>query len=241
MKKLLLILLLALPLSVQGKLYAVLIGISEYEQSAINLRYCHRDANEMYELLKEHTEPERIKLLTNGDASHDNIVYNTEQLFQQTQPEDVVIFFFAGHGNKNGFFTYDKMLYFGELQDIFKQTSAKRKIIFADACFSGTLRQSGNRSASNKADMGKNVLLFLSSRSDQKSQEFSILKDGVFTYFLLAALRGEADSNNDGYITAKELFYFVNPKVKEESNGEQIPVMWGKFDENMVILKLNDK
>jgi uncharacterized caspase-like protein len=57
----------------------------------------------------------------------------------------------------------------------------------------------------------------------------------------LRSLRGGADANKDGYITTKELFVFVYPKVKERSNGRQMPVMWGNFDENMVILKKKTK
>jgi len=239
-KTLFIILLLVLPLAVQGKIYAVLVGISKYEQST-NLLYCHRDAIEMYELLGEYTTPDKIILLTNQQAKHDSIVHYTEQLFRQAQPEDIVIFYFSGHGYENLFFTHDKVLYFSELQKIFRQTKAKRKLIFADACFSGSLRQEGNQAASGSSDVGNSVLLFLSSRSNQASEESSLFKNSIFTYFLLAGLRGGADANKDRYITAKELFNFVYPKVKEKSNGEQTPVMWGKFDKNMIILKLKSQ
>ena len=237
LKKLFLILLWICPLCVQGKIYVVLVGISEYGTLYENLTYCHQDAIDMYGLLKAYTVPENIILLTDKQATHDNIVYYTKRLYSQAQPDDVVIFFFSGHGNANVFFAYDKTLHFNTLQSVFRQTKAKRKLIFADACFSGTLRQPGNQTASANSNPGKNVLLFLSSRSNQFSQENSALKNGIFTYFLLTGLKGEADFNSDGYITAKELFNFVNPKVKAQSNGNQIPVMWGKFNENMVILK----
>ena len=229
------------PVFSQGKIYAVLIGVSEYANPANNLTYCHQDAIDMYDLLKEHTSAERMALLTNRQATHSNIVYYTQKLFQQAQPEDIVIFFFSGHGGDNIFATHDKYLDFSTLQKIFKSSKAKRKLIFADACYSGTLRQSGNQSISQNTNMGKNVLLFLSSRSNQMSTETGSLRNGVFTYFLLAGLKGGADVNKDEYITAKELFVFVYPKVKERSNGSQIPVMWGKFDENMVILKKKKK
>jgi len=229
------------PIFSQGKIWAVLIGVSEYANPASNLTYCHQDAIDMYELLKEHTTTDRMKLLTNRQATHSNIVYYTQQLFQQARHDDIVIFYFSGHGNDNIFATHDKSLYFSTLQKIFKSSKAKRKLIFADACYAGTLRQPGNQSTSNNSDLGKNVLLFLSSRSNQYSSEDYALRNGIFTYFLLAGLRGGADANKDGYITAKELFVFVYPKVKERSNGRQIPVMWGKFDENMVILKKKTK
>ena len=231
-----------LPLSVsgKGKIYAVLVGVSEYQQSANNLLYSSQDAIEMYELLKNYSAPENMILLTNSQAKSNVIVSYTKQLFQRAQPEDIVIFFFSGHGYTNLFFAYDTYLNFGVLQKIFKQCKAKRKLIFADSCLSGTMRQPGSQSSTNSQNMGKNVLLLLSSRSNQFSQEDPSLRNGEFTYFLLAGLRGGADINKDSYITAKELFDFVNPKVKERTNGSQIPVMWGKFDENMIILKLKN-
>jgi len=236
MKKLLLILLLTIPLSVQGRIYAIMIGVSEYAQSENNLLYCHSDAKKMFELLKEYTATGGMTLLTNEDANHDNIVHYTTQLFKQSQPEDIVMFFFAGHGNASGFLVYDKMLYFSELREIFKQSKAERKMIFADACFSENFMQEGNKPSAN---VGKNLLLYLSSRSDQRSLETSALNGGVFTYYLIAGLKGEADLNKNGKITAKELYYYVNSKVRERTKDKQIPVMWGQFDENIIILKLD--
>ena len=232
-------LVLLVSVSVQGKIYAICIGISEYELSIPDLTYSHRDAAEMYEMLKEYTTLDKMKLLTNEQATYNSILYYTNQLFLQAQPEDIVIFFFSGHGYGNLFYAYDKVLYFDTLYEIFKQTKAKRKVIFADACHSGTLRLPDSQTTSNDPNSGKyNVLSFLSSRSGQYSIESIFLGNGTFTYFLLAGLRGGADINKDDYITAKELFNFVYPKVKEKTDDRQIPVMWGKFDKNMVILNL---
>ena len=239
-RKTLFILFLVFPLSIQGEIYAVLVGISEYA-SGNNLTYCHRDAIDMYTMLKDCTTPDKIVLLTDRQAKLDSIVFYTKKLFRQAQPDDMVLFFFSGHGNKNVFFAYDKSLYFSALQTIFKQTKARRKLIFADACFAGTLRQSGDQTASTsgKSSAGTNVLLFLSTRSNQHAQENITLENGIFTHFLVAGLKGDADANKDGYITAIELFNFVYPKVRERTNSTQIPVMWGNFDRNMIVLKLN--
>ena len=239
MKKTLFMVMLVIPLYAQGDIYAVFVGISEYEEPGNNLTYCHRDAIEMYEMLKVHTTHNKILLLINEQAKHNNIVYYTKQLFQRAQPDDIVIFYFSGHGSRNVFFTYNKALTFSTLKSIFKQCKAKRKFIFADACFAGALRQTGNQTAPVNSNIGNNVLLFLSARSDQYARENSLLGNGIFTYFLLAGLKGGADINDDHVITARELFDFVHPKVKEKTNGDQVPVMWGHFDENMIILKVN--
>jgi uncharacterized caspase-like protein len=223
--------------NVHARLYAVLVGVSEYKQSEDNLTYSHSDAIEMYEMLNLQTSANHLKLLTNQQATRNNIISVAQALFSQAEADDIVIFFFSGHGNKGCFMAHDRPLYFNALKDIFKQTKAKRKMIFADACLVGTLRASNNNSSNSHRSVGADVLLFLSSRSNQDSQELHSLKNGLFTYFLLAGLKGAADTNKDRAITARELFDFVNPKVKEKSEGSQVPVMWGKFDENMVILR----
>jgi len=223
----------------QGRIFAVIVGVSEYQNPSGNLSYSHRDAIDMYQLLRPYTLPERIKLLTNSEARHDNIVYYAQQLFRQAKAEDVVIFYFSGHGSYNLFCTYDQYLYFATLQRIFKECKANRKMIFADSCHAGSLRQEGNSAATttNNQNAGKNVMLFMASRSNQYSFEDGGLQNGSFTYFLISGLKGAADVNKDSYITAFELFSYVNPKVKERSKGVQVPVMWGKFNKNMVILK----
>lgn len=55
--------------------------------------------------------------------------------------------------------------------------------------------------------------------------------------FLERGLRGGADTNKDRVITAKEIYNFVHQGVVEASRNRQHPVMWGKFDGNMPVIK----
>ncbi|MDR2042192.1 MAG: caspase family protein [Tannerella sp.] len=221
-----------------GKLYAVLVGVSEYRQAKNNLTYSHQDAIEMYNLLKLQTQEFNLKLLVNRQATKDHITETTRHLFTKVQPEDRVIFFFSGHGNRNCFYTHDQALVVDSLQAIFRECKARWKIILADACFSGTFRASGTEQEAPPAreDRDEHVLLFLSSRSDQTSKESQSLKNGLFTYFLMAGLKGGADRDRDRKVTARELFDFVHPRVKEQSAGKQVPVMWGQFEDDMVVM-----
>ena len=224
----------------KGQLFAVVVGVSKYEDWKSDLSYSHQDAIEMYDLLTYQTTQSNIKLLINNDATCDNILKETRDLFSRTTPNDIVVFFFSGHGEKGYFRAYDKKLTFKSLREIFKQTKAKRKIVFADACYSGTLRSPEDDECENK-DIGTSVLLFLSSRTKQISNESLEMGSGAFTKYLIDGLCGAADLNKDRYISAKELFDFVHPRVKEYTNGEQIPVMWGKFNNNMIIFNWNKK
>lgn len=111
-------------------------------------------------------------------------------------------------------------------------------MVFADACYSGAMRQS-KRNAKVKSNVNKtsNVMFFFSCRSNELSIETSKMTNGFFTYALQHGLRGGADKNRDRIITAKELFGYVSAKVKQKSANRQHPVMWGNFSDNMPVMR----
>jgi uncharacterized caspase-like protein len=221
----------------QGKIYAVLAGISDYA-TGNDLQHSHLDAIDMYRLLELQTPKANLKLLTNRQAKRDDILRAADELFRKAKPEDMVVFFFSGHGADGSLAAHDRSISYGDLKAVFKRSRAKRKILFSDACFSGAMRSPQQQAMQQQASrkVGSNVLLFLSSRSDEVSHERNGMRNGVFTFFLIAGLKGAADTNRDRRVTARELFEFVNPRVREQTGGRQTPVMWGQFDDRMVIL-----
>jgi uncharacterized caspase-like protein len=82
-----------------------------------------------------------------------------------------------------------------------------------------------------------NVLLFLSSRTEETSMERKDMQNGFFTTYLQKGLKGGADGDRNRAITAKELFDYVSNGVSQLSGGSQHPVMWGNFDDNMVVMQ----
>ena len=86
-----------------------------------------------------------------------------------------------------------------------------------------------------------NILFFLSSRTDETSQERRGWKNSLFTAYLERGLRGGADNNRDRTVTARELFDFVSKGVAESSQQKQHPVMWGKFDDDMPLMAWKKK
>lgn len=226
------------PAHAQGNTYAVLVGVSKYKDSSNDLAYAHKDAHDMYRLLKPLAGEKRLAALTDERATRTNVVKALESVFYQAKPEDLVLFFFSGHGNEGRFFLHDRTLTFDDLSKIFNNTKAARKVIFADACHSGTLRAQGGEKKNGGRSAGDSVMLFLSSRDYQYSAEILNWKNGRFTQFLLEGLNGSADANGDKVVTAIELFGYVYPRVKKWSYGSQVPVMWGRFDENMAIVRV---
>lgn len=110
--------------------------------------------------------------------------------------------------------------------------------MFVDACRSGGMRVDETTiQGAVTAAKNANVMLLLSSRNTENSIERRGMQNGFFTTYLQKGLRGNADANRDRVITAKELFNFIHQGVSQISGGKQHPVMWGKFDDNMPIMK----
>lgn len=93
--------------------------------------------------------------------------------------------------------------------------------VVLDACFSGE-SSGGNllkaispvviRLKSNQMSYPHSTI-FTSSTGDQVSNWYSDKKHGLFTYFFLKGLKGEADFNHDNYISAAELFQYTSDEV----------------------------
>lgn len=222
--------------------YLVSVGISDYPGTDHDLKNSDKDARDFVELfLKNHVAGQFV-LLDNNLATKKNILEQMNHLFAKAGKDDVVIFYFSGHGMNECFVPYDasktNMLTVEDLRKEISKCAAKRKILIADACFAGAFRISPPKEQNQTVPTSTDaeLLFFLSSRSNQTSIDGGKIENGLFTYHLVRGLKGGADTNKDRLITAKELFDFVYPRVKEQSKEKQIPVMWGKFSNEMVIM-----
>ena len=129
-------------------------------------------------------------------------------------------------------------LSYAEVIKVMSQSKAKDKMIFADACNCGAIRQG---SVVATPDTGK-VMMFLSSRGNEYSIESPMLSNGYFTNYLRHGLGSKADANLDRIIiTAKELYDYVSTGVTQLSCGKQHRVMWGSFPDTLVIVKFGKK
>lgn len=212
-------------------IYLVSAGISDYPGTRNDLNLPFNDAKAIYRLYLRNAKANAV-LLTNGNATRSHILTKTRNLFAKAGKDDIVVFFFSGHGFPGGFCAYDENLTYGEIRKLFASCKAKNKIIFADACFSGDIREN----QPGKSDPDNNVMLFLSSRDDETSMERRDMRNGFFTACLVRCLKGGADVNRDRVITARELFDAVSKGVKDLSHNRQHPVMWGNFDNDMPVM-----
>ena len=229
-------------MSVQAKVYLVAVGIDDNSHNGCStLKTCVNDVNIIDWVYKKNGEKSKSRkavtlVLLDSRATASNVEQAMTKLYARAGKNDQVVFFFSGHGGTGDIVCYDKTLSYDRVRAAMAKSKSKQKIIYIDACMSGSLRQQAGTSQRRFND--SNVMLFMSSRNSETSGagDGDFKKNSTFTRYLQRGLKGGADLNKDRRITARELFKFVNEGVKTETYGSQNPVMWGKFDNNMVVM-----
>ena len=148
-----------------GKLYVVSVGISDYDEQILKLKYAAKDAEDMARVFDT---PENRKLfseveivpLIDAKATQENIIAALKKLRddEQMTENDTLVFFVAGHGftvnNSGGKNANSQDFYFAPIHfqmnnmaetgvswlnmlNILTQIKAKNKILLIDHCFAG--------------------------------------------------------------------------------------------------------
>lgn len=164
------------------------------------------------------------------------------------------LFYYSGHGGRRYFHLGKKQanpFSHKEFLSAFHNIKCQRRIALIDSCFSGSLvRQWGHKKLDKWARLkaipkGARQASFaiitkakryqsrlrgthIIASSQSYSYESGKLKASVFTYYLLKGLRGYADLNLDGQVSVRELFGYIQPKVKQVA--EQSPRRWAQVD-----------
>ena len=228
----LIVLLLICCLQLQAKVYLVSVGIADYPGKENDLRISDNDAKTIAKVFQA-TKDASVNVLVNEAATQSALLSTMHTTFEDADYNDAVILYFSGHGTPGALVCYDGLLTYQHIFKMLKGCKATRKIIIADACYAGKMRTTRQQTDSYN---NQNVMLFLSSRTNEPSQETQY-KNSLFTIFLERGLRGGADKDKNRQITARELFDFVHKGVIEASGNRQHPVMWGKFDNDMTVIK----
>jgi hypothetical protein len=233
------------------KVWAVVVGVASYNHMPV-LRYTDDDAYRFYAFLKSleggALPDEQLRVVVDEDATRDNVLGTMNEIFNQAGPNDLVIFYFSGHGLNGSFLPIDfdgfnNKITHEEIAKIFNKSRAKFKLCLADACHSGSLfaMRSGeddpilNTYYTALAKSVSGTALIMSSKADETSLESQGLRQGVFSHFLIRGLKGEADKNKDKVVTVGELYDFIAANVRDYTGNRQSPVIKGTYDPKMPV------
>jgi tetratricopeptide (TPR) repeat protein len=240
--------------------YALIVGISNYKNlpAKSQLEFPERDADAVYSVLISNEggnfHAENVHRLTGANATLANLKRELEVwLPSVAQPDDRVVIYFAGHG-----FVKDGRAYLapydlnpenipatGYPMDTLGNVAgarikAKWKVLLTDSCHSGAITPDADAQQYNKSllDLSRSMFSLTASRDRERSFESASWGGGhgIFTYYVVKGLEGEADENRDGIVTADELADYVHSNVREATKGQQNPTSdRGSFDPNMLL------
>lgn len=183
------------------------------------------------------------KLLTDAQATRDNILDGLDWIQRATTQHDVAMIFLSGHGANDTFGTYYFMsvdsdaerlkrtgLEYSQITETVRDLAGK-VLVFADTCHSGNIM--GGRARGGPPDINalinelasaeNGAVVFAASTGRQVALERDEWGNGAFTKALLEGLAGGADYQGTGRITVNMLDLYISERVKELTNGAQTP------------------
>ena len=235
--------------NIYNESWALIIGINEYDNVS-PLNYAANDANSMKDLLISdyNFSEENIRLITNKEATKQNILSGFNDILLNADEDDRVLIFYAGHGETftlpkggdkgyllpvdgspdNLFLTAIPMK---TIYEIAEMSYAKHILYLVDACYGGLSISTRGLSKTSNEDIylqkitrenGRQIIT--AGGKEEKVIEKASWGHSAFTRNLLKGL-GEklADTDNDNIITATELGDFLKKRVTADSEGAHTP------------------
>ena len=221
---------------------AIIVGIQNYKRVP-NAEFANNDARDFseYAIRALGIKPEKIKMLLDEEADEVNIVKAFENWLpiQVNKDKTDVYVFYSGHGlpapdGKSLYFLphgVDKELLsrtaVSQNEIVAALTAAKPKSVtmFIDACYSGQTRGgdvllADAKPLALKGDTNaypSNFTVITASANDQISSSSPELKHGIFSFYLMKGMEGDADANQDGKITVGEMQDYLSDKVARQA------------------------
>ncbi|MBC7744831.1 MAG: caspase family protein [Flavobacterium sp.] len=239
-------------------LHLIVVGINKYQNEKMSLNYALADAT----AFKDEAElgaktvitTTKTYFVTDDKANKDGIVQAFAEVQKAAKPQDVFVFYYAGHGvisqkNKEFYLVPTDVTDLKNMDDALAKKgipskllqqyaidiAAQKQVFILDACqsagaFEAMLAADGNQQKSLAVVARSTGTHWIAaSGSQQFANEFSQLGHGAFTYVLLQGLKGEAAANK--MITVNGLKNFLQtgvPALMKKYNGSaQLPASYG--------------
>jgi len=240
------------------KRVAALIGINDYTKCQ-KLEGAVRDAHRLKNALTRIGFNHFLELY-DKDATRQNILKLLgEELPQSVSKEDLVLIYFAGHGQtetlpdgkKTGYIVpvdaafesvFSSAISMRQLRDLANRLLAKHVLYVMDSCYSGLgFVRGGSISTNTPSYISKITKLRavqMITAGMEGEQVFEKDGYGLFTSFFIRALEGEADLNTDGFVTTSELGAYLRPQVTTASDSKQTPQIGSLEGSGEVVFKV---
>lgn len=234
----------------KSTLHVLVVGIDAYQNNDYRLNFAVKDANTIANALKSagtgHYDSVSLTSVLDSKATIENLDAVFDELGKKVRPQDVFVFFLAGHGitteGRYYFLPYDfdtsrpdaaisSGIGQNKWQEWFARIPAQKSVLLFDTCESGSLTRIAaskgleDLAAINRLTRATGRTILTASTDTEPALE-GLKGHGVFSYAVLSAIGG-ADNDNDGQLEVTEIAAYIKeqlPKLSEEAFGHrQVP------------------
>lgn len=203
-----------------GRVWGLFAGITDYPGAVNDLPECANDARKLAEAVRNqgNMPSDQEFLLTDAQASTQNIRQAMQTIAQRIGPEDVFVFFYSGHGGQTDgasrdareldqrdeyLLAYDGQLMDDELGTLFDALRARVSLVAIDACFAGGF-------AKDVITRPGRVGMFSSEEDVTSAVAGRFQAGGYLSHFLRLGIQGEADNDpHNQILTVGELTHYT--------------------------------
>jgi hypothetical protein len=206
-----------------GKYYALLIGISEYKDSRLNLLKPVQDIETLKVTLTTHYTFDQKDVILLKNPTRNQIFEALYELRKQLTAKDNLLIFFAGHGYwdkdiSQGYWwpsdSYannpSNWLSNSDLKEQIRGIPSAHTLLISDACFSGGIFRTRNADQIKQASVDIQLLYRMKSRRAITSGTLSAVPDdsSFFKYLML-----RLDQNDSKFLSSHSLFDAIRVAV----------------------------
>ena len=223
----------AAPPAGAGRLIILAVGVDEYAQASLNLRFAVADARTVVETLRSRAggvfREVIATLLTDREATRANILAALGHAARIARTEDTFVLYLAGHGVRS---EPDRRFLFlpheisstanwdvinrvaldeGTLVSALARIRARDGFLFVDTCHAGQVTIDSLAALGNETGR----FLLAASSSVQEALDSYDDRNGVFAFAIREGLSGRAASDSEGRISALALGEWVTRRVPQ--------------------------
>lgn len=231
-----------------GKAWAILVGINTYEDPYItDLKVCVDDVTAIQRSIAQSYQVARLLTDMTPEIlpTRANILAMLSNISQAASEQDAILFYFSGHGIAEAGESYllprdtrlsalrHTAIAMRDLRELLDQSPARAKVVILDACHAGAAIGKAAPTMSPEFigrvfEEAEGMAVLASCKQGQRSWEWHTQQRSVFTYYLLEALRGQADLDRKGFVTVSDATRYVTDRVKQwsvEHDAPQTPTL----------------
>lgn len=228
-----------------GQKFALLVGNSRFEDGKLaKLSAPKEDVERLRETLQNPKIGDFDNVIAIYDAELSDARQKTVELFKNRKPDDLLLFYFSGHGILDIYNDFYLALPRTSLnapealsleasfvREQMKKSRSQRQIVILDCCHSGAFMegakaQTGAHAVTKStfsADASGRVVIaastdteFAYERKDLVEGDPDQRKRSVFTYFLVEGLKTGLGQTDNQYTTIHDLYNYVRSNIPKE-------------------------